>query len=83
MVQKQTKKKLVVRPSRVHGHGCFLGESAAKGDFIDEYFGEIISQVKVTSRHIAKYLFLFPLSRRKLTGAENITTRRSFPTCSI
>eukprot|EP00088_Acartia_fossae_P069037 TRINITY_DN8905_c0_g1_i2.p1 TRINITY_DN8905_c0_g1~~TRINITY_DN8905_c0_g1_i2.p1 ORF type:complete len:674 (-),score=159.49 TRINITY_DN8905_c0_g1_i2:418-2415(-) len=49
-LQRYLGKKLHVAQSDIAGMGCFLGETAEKGDFIAEYVGEMINQDECESR---------------------------------
>jgi len=49
-LQRYKGKKIYVAESDIAGMGCFIGETAEKGDFIAEYVGEMITQEECESR---------------------------------
>jgi hypothetical protein len=53
-----TSKKVSIARSGIHGWGAFIMEPAEKNEFIMEYVGEIVSQVRLFGYYFAVALFL-------------------------
>eukprot|EP01039_Chlorochromonas_danica_P008004 gene8004-8828_t len=75
-------KKLLVRPSTIHGWGVFAGEAIEKGEFVCQYVGEVISQEEAERRGIVydkqNSSFIFNLNKCETIDAKRKGNKAKF-----
>lgn len=75
-------KKLLVRPSTIHGWGVFAGEAIEKGEFVCQYVGEVISQEEAERRGIVydkqNSSFIFNLNKYETIDAKRKGNKAKF-----
>jgi SET domain-containing protein len=78
----QATKKIVIRPSMIHGWGAFLVEPVEKNGFITEYLGEVITQEEAERRGIVydklNSSFLFELNKAQSVDATRKGNKAKF-----
>jgi histone-lysine N-methyltransferase EZH2 len=93
VLQRRMGKKLYVAPSDIAGWGCYMGEMAAKNEFITEYVGEMISQEETERRgkiyKKAKCSYMFGLNEdycidaARMGGNIRFANHSSKPNCKV
>lgn len=80
--QKGFQKKLLVKPSHIHGWGLYLGEDCEKDEYIAEYRGEFISQEEAERRgyiYDRKGInYLFNANRESVLDATKVGNKLRF-----